>query len=296
MSKRIEIHGHRGARGLWPENTLEGFRRAIALGIDAIEMDAAVSADGVVLVTHDPALNPDLTRGPDGAWLNSPTPRIRDLSAATLAFFDVGRLKPGTDYAARYPDQVPIDGARIPTLAQVFALPPPIRFNVETKTFPDRPGLAVDGTTMVREVVAQADRAGVTARLIVQSFDWSGISWLRRARPEIDHSFLTEERTASPAWWDGIALASHGGSVPRAVKAAGGASWGPHYRDLTQSAVAEARALGLRVLPWTVNEAADMRRLIAWGVDGLITDRPDRARAELAASGRPVPAASPPAR
>jgi len=296
MSKRIEIHGHRGARGLWPENTLEGFRRAIALGIDAIEMDVAVSADGVVLVTHDPALNPDLTRGPDGAWLNSPTPRIRDLNAATLAFYDVGRLKPGTDYAARYPDQLPIDGARIPTLAQVFALPPPIRFNVETKTFPDRPGLAVDGTTMVREVVAQADRAGVTARLIVQSFDWSGIGWLRRARPEIDHSFLTEERTASPTWWDGIALAAHAGSVPRAVKAAGGASWGPHYRDLTQSAVAEARALGLRVLPWTVNETADMHRLIAWGVDGLITDRPDRARAELAASGRPVPAASPPAR
>ena len=106
MTRRVELHGHRGARGLWAENTLEGFRRAIALGVDAIEMDVAVTADGVVVVSHDPALNPDLTREVSGTWLTDTGPLIRDLRAEELAAWDVGRLKPGTPYAAHYPAQV----------------------------------------------------------------------------------------------------------------------------------------------------------------------------------------------
>ena len=181
--RAVELHGHRGARWLWPENTLEGFRRTIALGVDAIELDVAMTTDGVLVVHHDPALNPDLTRGADGTWLAEPGPLIRDMRAVDLAVFDVGRIRPGSGYAARYLEQAAIDGARIPALTEVFALPGPVRFNVETKTFPDRPGLAVDGVTMVRAVVEAADHAGVAGRLQVQSFDWSGLGWLRRARP-----------------------------------------------------------------------------------------------------------------
>lgn len=298
MTRCLESHGHRGARGLWPENTLEGFARAIALGVDAIEMDVAMTADGILVVSHNPALNPDLTRGPDGNWLAEPTPMIRDLPASALATYDVGRLQPGTAYAADFPDQQPIDGARIPTLAAVFQRLPPVRFNIETKSFPDHPDWSVDGSCLVEAVVAAADTAEVTHRIIIQSFDWSGLIRLRRVRPEIAVSFLTDARTSAAArlWWDGRTAEDFGGSVPRAIAAAGGLRWGPQYQTLTMTALIEAHTLGLHVIPWTVNAPEDMRRLIDWGVDGLITDRPDRLRCIWAENARPASPGYPPAR
>ena len=114
MTRRIELHGHRGARGLFPENTLAGFAGALAIGVDVLELDVAVTADDVVVVTHDPRLNPDLTRDRNGAWLAAPGPPIRSLRAARAGGYDVGRIGPGTAYARQYPDQVPHDGARNP--------------------------------------------------------------------------------------------------------------------------------------------------------------------------------------
>ncbi len=284
MTRRVELHGHRGARGLWPENTLAGFRRAIALGVDAIEMDVAMTADGVVVVSHDPALNPDLTRDAAGAWLAGRGPFINTLRLAELSAYDIGRLRPGTFYAARYPDQQACDGERIPTLAAVFALDARVVFNIEVKTFPDHPGWSDDGPSLARAVVAAADAAGVTDRILVQGFDWRVLHTLRAERPEIALSYLTRAETAAKAalWWDAPGPEAFAGSVPRAVAAAGGMSWGPEYVDLTAALVAEAHALGMKVRPWTVNDPDDMRRLIDWGVDGLITDRPDLALAVMA--------------
>jgi glycerophosphoryl diester phosphodiesterase len=291
MAKRVELHGHRGARGLWAENTLEGFRRTIALGVDAIEMDVALTRDGVAVVTHDPALNPNLTRGPDGAWLATTGTSVLEMTAAELGGWDVGRLRPGTAYAANYPGQEGFDGARIPTLAEVFALDGRVIFNIETKSFPDRPGLSADGVAMARSVLAAADTAGVAGRIIVQSFDWRTMHEIRRTRPEIARSYLTRTETvrAAALWWDAAGPEAFGGSVPRAVAAVGGTSWGPEFVDLTAEAVAEAHALGLKVRPWTVNDPAVMERFLDWGVDGLITDRPDIARAIMAARGMDLP-------
>src|SRR5580692_9855265 len=113
MRRTIDLQGHRGARGLFPENTLAGFAAALAIGVDSFELDVAVTADGVPVVSHDPALNPDIVRGPDGHWLTSRGPLIHTLSLAELEAFDVGRIRPGSAYAAEFPDQVPCDGARI---------------------------------------------------------------------------------------------------------------------------------------------------------------------------------------
>lgn len=303
MARRVELHGHRGARGLWPENTLEGFRRTIALGVDAIEMDVALTADGVVVVTHDPALNSDLTRGPDGAWLKTTGKLIRELRAAELAGYEVGRLKPGTAYAARYSDQSPCDGARIPTLAEVFALDARVIFNIEIKTHPEHPGWTADGPTLAGAVLAAADAAGVAGRVLAQSFDWRAVRAIRARRPEIACSFLTRAGTvaAPEVWWDVPGIAAHDGvlssgpsAVPAAVAAAGGESWGPEYCDLTEALVAEAHALGLKVRTWTVNDPAAMRQLLDWGVDGLITDRPDLARSVMQEKGLAVPSPPPP--
>ena len=290
MKRKIELHGHRGARGLSPENTLAGFAAALAIGVDALELDVAMTADDTLVVTHDPRLNPDIARGEDGTWLATPGPTIRGLPFAELARYDVGRLRPGSAYAAAFPDQVPVDGARIPSLGDVLRLDA-LTLNIELKTFPFHPDLAVDGVAMAAAVMAAADAHGAARRIIVQSFDWSGLRHLRRHRPEIRLAWLTSSTLLNGArtWWDGPQPQDFGGSVPRAVAAEGGPIWAPEHSDLTEESIAEAHALGLRVLPWTVNRPADMRRLIRWGVDGLITDRPDLARAALAAEGYPLP-------
>jgi glycerophosphoryl diester phosphodiesterase len=291
MRRRIELQGHRGARGLFPENTLAGFAATLAIGVDTLELDVAMTADDVVVVTHDPRLNPDITRKRDGTWLSAPGPDIRTLRAAQLAEYDVGRLRPGSGYAALYPDQAPRDGATIPLLAEVLQLDPMVNVNIEMKTFPRQPGLTADPEAMADAVAAVADAAGATARIIVQSFDWRGPRHLRRTRPDIRLAWLTQRATVleAGAWWGGPLLADHDGSVPRVVAAEGGPTWGPDHLDLTQASIAEAHALGLRVVPWTVNRSDDMRRLLQWGVDGLITDRPDFARVVMAELGIALP-------
>jgi len=286
------VIGHRGARGLFPENTCEGFARALALGIDGIELDVGVTADSVPVVCHDPALNPDLVRSTDGRWLQGPGPLIRSLTAAALGCYDVGRVRPGSAAAMASPDQVPHDGARIPRLDEVLARFD-TRFVIELKTLADHPDWTVPAVEMAELVAEVAEAQRAAGRVRIESFDWRGPRHLRRTRPGLPLAWLTRRATVAAArlWWDGPTPADHGGSVPRAVAAeAGGHSgdvWAPDHVDLTEESIAEAHELGLAVVPWTVNRPEDMARLIGWGVDGLVTDRPDLARAVIAARPQP---------
>ena len=293
MRRAIELQGHRGARGLFPENTLEGFLGALAIGIDSFELDIALTADGVPVISHDAALNPDIARGPDGAWLATRGPLIRSLRLAELAPYDVGRIRPGSAYAAAFPDQAPRDGARIPTLAKVLAMAPDVRVNIELKTYPDHPDWTAGPTGMAEAVIAVVEAAGALGRISVESFDWRGPRYLRRHHPNLPLAWLTSPDTVTDAalWWDGPVPADHGGSVPRAVAAEGGPIWAPHHADLSCALIDEAHALGLAVLPWTVNGAEDIRRLLLAGIDGLITDRPDIARQVMAEGDFPLPPA-----
>lgn len=281
MRRPCLIIGHRGARGLFPENTLAGFTGALALGVDALELDVGMTADGVVVVSHDPALNPDHTRDASGAWLPGPGPLIRSLRAAELAVYDVGRLRPWTAYAARFPHQQAQDGARIPSLAEVLRLN--AQFVIEMKTFPDQRDRSASGVELAEAVAAVADAAGATPRITVEGFDWRGPRHLRRISPAVRLAWLTRAETVRNAavWWGGPHPDDFGGSVPRAVAAEGGPVWAPDHTDLTEALVAEAHDLGLLVMPWTVNRPSRMRRLLGWGVDGLVTDRPDLARKVL---------------
>lgn len=304
----FDLQGHRGARGLAPENTLAGFARALGLGVSTLELDLAVTRDGVVVVSHDPVLNPDLTRGPDGAWLEGPRPSVIALSRAELAKYDVGRLRPGSLYARQFPDQVPVDGARIPTLAEVFALARragngEVRFNVETKVDPRRPSLTPAPEAFADAVLAVVNDAGMASRVLVQSFDWRSLRRVQQKAPGIETVCLTTEeaggeqlqrgRHGASAWLGGLDPDDYGGSVPRLVQAAGCRTWSPRHRDLAADARAEAHRLGLRVVPWTVNEPADMKALVDLGVDGLITDRPDLLRRVIEEKGLPLPRATP---
>jgi len=99
----FDLQGHRGARGLAPENTLPAFATALSIGVSTLELDLAMTRDDVLVVSHDSILNPDHTRGPDGAFLATTGPAIRSLTLAEVKRYDVGRLKPGTRYAASFP-------------------------------------------------------------------------------------------------------------------------------------------------------------------------------------------------
>lgn len=276
----FELQGHRGARALFPENTLEGVLATLACGVDAIELDIAVTADDVAVVVHDPALHPDLTRGPDGAFLADAGRRVRDLGFAELQHYDVGRIRPGSALAARFPLQAGQDGLRIPALEAVLRATAgsPARFEVELKTHPLRPDETVGPAAMAELVLDVADRCGARGRVVMRSFDWRGLAHLRRIAPELPLVWLSE--TADLATLRDVAEAARGCQ---------GAGWAPAEAGLEAGTVAAARAAGLRVLPWTVNDPGRMAALIDWGVDGLCTDHPVLARAVMAEKGLALP-------
>ncbi len=273
-----------------------------------IELDLGLTRDGVAVVSHDPRLNPDLTRGPDGRWLDGPGPAIVSLSYGELARYDVGRLRPGSAEATAFPSQVPCDGARIPKLADVFALARKagnceVRFNLEIKTSPLRPDETAPPDAITDAVVRVVREAGLGARSTIQSFDWRVVLRVRETAADIRTACLTTqqpdddtveaERPGPKPWLAGLDPSAVGGSVPRLVRAAGSGVWSPDFRDLTAPRLAEAHALGLEVVVWTVDEAKDMTRLIDMEVDGIITDHPDRLRALMVARGMPVPEPTP---
>ena len=304
----FDLQGHRGARGLAPENTLAGFARALEVGVSTLELDCGVTKDGVVVVSHDRLLSPDHTRDATGKFLEAPGPAIVDLTYEELRQYDVGRIKPGSEYAAAFPEQQSVDGERIPRLADVFALVArsgnrAVRFNIETKIDPAHPLQSVSPLAFARALAAAIRDAGMAPRATVQSFDWRTLRLLGALAPEIGLVALTDQqpdgdtvevgKPGASAWLGELDVDDHAGSVPKLVQALGAKTWSPHARDLTPALVIEAHSLGLAVVPWTVDDPKDMERAIAAGVDGLITDYPDRLRTVLQSKGIAVPAPTP---
>jgi len=300
----FDLQGHRGARGLMPENTLPGFARALEIGVGTLELDCGITADDVVVVHHDLALNPDITRR-NSRWLDRRGPAIRSLRYAELAAYDVGAIRPGSAYAARFPHQYAMDGVRIPRLAEVFELVVAskaghVRFNIETKIDPTRPDLTVGPEAFARALIAEIRAAGMSARTTVQSFDWRTLAVVQREAPDIATSYLSSQalefdtvrphRDRPSPWTNGLHFYDFH-SVPKMVKAAGGRIWSPRFEDIDLAAVAEAHDLGLAVIPWTVNTPEVMAQLIDWAVDGIITDYPDRLREVMLAKNLALPPA-----
>ena len=300
----FDLQGHRGARGLWPENTLGGFARTLELGVCAIELDCGVTRDGVVVVSHDPELNPDCTRDAGGRFLAGPGPPLCTLSFAQLQAYDVGRLRPGSAYAARFPQQQPLDGERIPRLTDVLHLVRArgrarVRVCIEIKTFPEQPELTPAPQAFAEAVCRDIERTGTTTLAAVIAFDWRVIAAAQRLMPQLATTALTEEqpeedtvRIGAPRpspWLGGLDPRQFEGSMPRLVQASGAGTWGPDYLDVTAERVEQAHALGVKVVPWTVNEPADMERLLACNVDGMVSDRPDVLRTLIERKGLPVP-------
>ena len=292
---KMLVIGHRGAAGLAPENTLAAFDAALDHGVDGLEMDVLISGDGEVVVHHNYHLNPATTRDQRGRWVQKRDQKmIKDLTLDQLKAYDVGRLKPLTIYARRYPDQQPADGQPIPALREVVNLlkgrnKHAVELWLEIKTSPEKPGLTPSPQAVAEAVVQllKSQAAPNPARLL--SFDWRALTYCRDTHPEMPLIFLSTtggktnnlqqgQPSASP-WLAGVDIDDFGGSVPRAIQALGGRAWGPQFKTLTPGQVREAHELGIQVFPWTADDIDDMRRLIDMGVDGIITNRPDRLQA-----------------
>ena len=307
-TRAFDLQGHRGARGLAPENTVPAFAAALSLGVTTLELDTAITRDGAIVVSLVPSLYPAITRGPDGAFLMAKGPAIHALDIAELQRHDVGRINPESSYARQQPEQKAVDGTRIPRLGDVFALArragnQDVRFNIETKVSPLAPDETLPPAEFADRLLAAIYANGMNERVSIQSFDWRTLLRTQQAAPDIPTVYLSAQqpwldtigagRPEGSAWTAGFQVRDHGGSVARMVKAAGGRVWSPYYGDVDQAKIAEAHALGLAVVVWTVNAPADIERMLDLNVDGIISDRPDRVRAAMAARHMPLPKATP---
>ena len=246
----ILVHGHRGARARRPENTIPAFRYAIEQGADVLELDLAVTKDNVLVVSHDPLIEPSIcTGGQTGI-------PIHTLTLAELQKYDCGSLQ-----NPRFKTQVPVPGTHIPTFEEVLDLAPlgSFEFNVETKIFADRPELTPGPEEFTRLVLAAVRRHHLEKRVILQSFDFRTLHAMKTMAPEIRLSALYE---GTPRSFVDIA------------REAGATIVSPDYHLVTPDQVAAAHAAGLQVVPWTANTPADWDKLIAANVDAIISDDP----------------------
>ncbi|WP_327049021.1 glycerophosphodiester phosphodiesterase family protein [Microbispora sp. NBC_01189] len=297
MHGYVELHGHRGARGLRPENTLPGLAFALELGVDALEFDVAMSADGQLVLTHDlhvsPVTSADTGMATPGDEMFPYVGRpVVALTLPQLRTLDVGvRLpqRPDDRFALT---QVPLPDTRMPTLGAVLGLigalgADDVRLNVELKSDPTRPDLCPDPGRFVTRVVDELDRHDRLSRSALLSFDWR---LLEIARPLVERRYaLVERDTMTPEWMNGIRLDEVGGDLAAAAASVGATTLSPDRVLVDETLMAGAARHGLPVVVWTVNEPDEAARLMDLGVAGVVTDYPDRMRRLWRARGLPLP-------
>jgi glycerophosphoryl diester phosphodiesterase len=303
LTEEFDLQAHRGGAGLYVENTLAAFGHALDLGVTTLECDVHVTADGVAAVTHDRKLDP---RKLLGAYVGQYLTRLTWAQVATL---DAGSLTQDA-----FPGQRPVPGARMPRLEEVFALlaergADDVRINVETKYEVIAPTETAPRERFVDVVTGLARDAGLLDRLSVQSFDWGLLAMVRKAEPELKlnaltsgHYLETDMPGASP-WLGGLDIDDFDGNLVAAAASYGfdavspihGSPFAtgvedPAYRPfVTPAMVDQAHEAGIRVIPYTVDDPSTMKSLISLGVDGLITNYPDRLRHAMMSSGLPLP-------
>jgi glycerophosphoryl diester phosphodiesterase len=274
--------------GVWPENSLEGAVKCLGEPIDGLEIDVQMTADGHVIAHHDYWPSRDASRL-DGAWLEARGPTLKSMTLAEVQRYDVGGLRPGSDYAKRYRNRIPMDGVRIPTLPallQVLRRAEGDRrmIYIEIKTDPRNPEASPDPALVTEAVISAVEAADWVAHAKIIAFDWRVLRLARARDPAIATAHLTipaavvageiPPRNGDSPWADGCDPRHHGGSDLAAIKAHGGMEWSPYFTDVTPERVAEAAALGLRVGPWGVSAAKDIDRMIDLGVHSATVSGP----------------------
>lgn len=289
------IYGHRGARGLMPENTIPGYEYSLKQGIKYVDIDIAMTKDGVLVAQHDLTLNPDLTRDAKGRWIKR-LPIIKEMTLHQLQRYDVGTIKPNTKYATLFSHQKSLDHIKIPTLKAVIdyikkEAGESVHFQIEIKTDPANPAISVTPKKIVYALNNLLIEEHISSRTKVQAFDWQCLLLLQAINKEVSTAFLTsleeEETMRNPnpriaGLWTGGFLLKNYSSLPEMIKSLGGTWWDAQDTELNQKNIAQAHQLGLKVAAWSWSERTGkdidlplINKLIALHVDGIITDRPD---------------------
>lgn len=280
----FDLQGHRGARGLAPENTIPAFRRALELGVTTLEMDVVISGDGEVVVSHEPWMNPKICSLPSGAPV--PADEAKEHSLSRMPYAEIAQYDCGRRRHPDFPRQETQPAAK-PLLRDVIGRAeayvaehdrPPVFYNIEIKSRPEWDGTFHPGPeAFARRVLNAVHEGGVASRTTIQSFDERALRATRQLRDD-----------EPPA--DAVRLALlvvHGTAalLPKQLDELGftPALYSPSHAAVDDALVHAAHDRGLQVVPWTVNERAEMRRLLRLGVDGFITDRPDVGRDVVAA-------------
>ena len=294
----FDLEAHRGGRDVRPENTLYSYAYAIELGATSIECDMQLTKDGQIVMSHNPILNSDITRDENGNYIENNKYDIRLMTVDELKKFDVGVMDPncGEYYDLHGKTQFTYD-AKIPTLEELMQLiqsygDKNIVLNIETKSYPDPASAGYKNNADPKKFVEVFNnivkKYDLEDRVVLQSFDWQTLIEMKKLNPNISTSALWQEQPSwgrdseslrryekkkSP-WLGGLDIKDYQGNPVKAAHAIGADIISPYYTEISKQDVDEAHSLGMKVVPWTVNNEKDMNMLLDMGVDGIISDKP----------------------
>lgn len=297
----FDLEAHRGGRDVRPENTLYSYAYAIELGATSIECDMQLTKDGQIVMSHNPILNSDITRDENGNYIENNKYDIRLMTVDELKKFDVGVMDPncGEYYDLHGKTQFTYD-AKIPTLEELMQLMQLIQsygdknivLNIETKSYPDPASAGYKNNADPKKFVEVFNnivkKYDMEDRVVLQSFDWQTLIEIKKLNPNISTSALWQEQPSwgrdseslrryekkkSP-WLGGLDIKDYQGNPVKAAHAIGADIISPYYTEISKQDVDEAHSLGMKVVPWTVNNEKDMNMLLDMGVDGIISDKP----------------------
>ena len=286
----FDFEAHRGGRDARPENTMYSNAYAMVMGATSIECNMQLTKDGQIVMSHNPILNPDITRDKDGNYVPKNKYDIRTMTVDQLKQFDVGVMNPeiGEYYDLHGRTQIMHD-AQLPTLDEVMQLiqsygDKKIVLNIETKSYPDPNTMEYKNNADPKKFVEvfndTVKKYGMEDRVVLQSFDWRTLIEMKKLNPNISTSALWQASSSwesygnqkSP-WLGGLDIKDYDNDPVKAAHAIGVDIVSPYYMDVTKEMVDEAHSLGMKIVPWTVNDEKDMNELLDMGVDGIISDR-----------------------
>ncbi|MFI0356425.1 glycerophosphodiester phosphodiesterase family protein [Actinomadura sp. 9N407] len=310
----FDLQAHRGGLGLVVESTVPAFANALRLGVSTLELDVQITEDGHAVVTHDRRISDRKCRDTAPAVAGDPEYPYVGKYINTLSFKQVRTMDCGSRTLAEFPEQRAVPGAKMPLLREVFTLVHRyraygVKLNIETKVEAGAPHETAPREQFVQVTAKEVRRARMRRQVTIQSFDWGALMRMREVEPRLplvaltNHDFLQTGQPGRSPWLGGIDIDDFGGDPLRAVKSFGAGAFSPvhgfpqngkvtdpGYRPyVTGDMVRRAHRMGLKVIPWTVDDEPTMNKLIDDGVDGIITDHPDRLRAVMAERGLRLP-------
>ncbi|GCD90577.1 glycerophosphodiester phosphodiesterase family protein [Nocardioides sp. LS1] len=312
----FDVQAHRGGIGLTVESTLASFDKAIRLGVSTLELDVQITEDGQAVVTHDRKVNGSKCQDTGPATPGDPEYPYVGKYVNTLSLAQVRTLDCGSQTLPDFPGQQASPGERMPLLSEVFDLVKAyhangLKLNVETKVEAGAPSETAPMEQFVQVTDHEIRAADIAPQVTIQSFDWGSLMRMRQVDPRLplvaltNYDFLQVDQPGKSPWLGGLDIDDYDDDPIKAISSFGAAAFSPvhgfpqngkvtdpGYKPYVTSAmVDEAHAAGIKVIPWTVDDKPTMNKLIDDGVDGMITDYPDRLREVLADRGFELPRA-----